>query len=302
MSRRRSLRHLIAIAAGGGLITLAVAITGITPVWLAVGPLLLVALDTIAYSTIVRSRLSPLGAALLRPASQVPGWGGSPYRSTLRAELRMARDELDLPFYRRFFWEVDVLRYYLPAVALPSLLSIVVGLGVTLVVAGTSGVASHPGAPVGIVLTSLGGIFLSTIALAYFALLRGPTIHYAASPVRWLQDEMDAAEDAMPLLVFSFSAELDAASVGALVTLAIPRSRGRALVTLDHKLLVTGSVSDLARLLDALPAHIPSARRAEVRVGRAEYPQDGTTPEALLSAATARLAPLDETDAGPAAS
>jgi hypothetical protein len=67
-------------------------------------------------------------------------------------------------------------------------------------------------------------------------------------------------------------------------------------VTLDHNLLVTGSDSDLAHLLAALPAHIPVARRAELRVSRADYPQDGTTPEALLSAAMARLAPLDEAE------
>jgi hypothetical protein len=98
--------------------------------------------------------------------------------------------------------------------------------------------------------------------------------------------------------MFSFPLQMDAAAIGALLTLATPRSRGHALATLDGKLLVTGSSSDLTRLVEALPAHLSLARRAEICVGRAEYPLDGTTSEGLLSAATARLTPIDESDLG----
>ena len=74
-SRRRSFPPRHSPAAGGGLITLAVAITSITPVWLAVGPLLLVILDTLAYSPSVRKRVSILAGPVGRRAgSSLLAW------------------------------------------------------------------------------------------------------------------------------------------------------------------------------------------------------------------------------------
>jgi hypothetical protein len=42
---------------------------------------------------------------------------------------------------------------------------------------------------------------------------------------------------------------------------------GRALLTLDHNLLVTGRNSDLARILAALPTYIPAAHRQPIAPG-----------------------------------
>jgi hypothetical protein len=297
MSRRRASRHLALVAVGSGLVTLTVAVTGTTPVWLAAGPLLLVILDTLIYSPMVRSRLSQLGAALHRSALPARVWGDPAYRSRLREELRMARRELDGSLPRRLLWELGVFRYFLPPYVAYRLLFPVLGAGLALVATGLAGFVSETAGPLGVALATVGGALL-TIALgsSVWDLVEGPSFHWADSPVPWLRDEIDASGATMPLLMFSFSDQSDPGIVSALMALAIPRSRGRALLTLDHNLLVTGSDSDLARILAALPAYIPAAHRARLLMSRADYPQDGTTPEALLSAAKGRLAPIDEAE------
>jgi hypothetical protein len=55
--KRRSLRHLGALASLSGLITLIVAVTAIDPAWFAVGPLLLALVDFLAFSPLLRHRL-----------------------------------------------------------------------------------------------------------------------------------------------------------------------------------------------------------------------------------------------------
>ncbi len=72
MSHRRSLRHLVALVAAGGLITLAVVVTGITPVWLAAGPLLLVIIDTLVYSPSVRMRVRDVAELVSRRGRSSP--------------------------------------------------------------------------------------------------------------------------------------------------------------------------------------------------------------------------------------
>jgi hypothetical protein len=58
MTSRRSLRHLGLLAVVCGAITLYVALSNADSVWLAVGPLLVGVIDSLAFSPLVSSRLA----------------------------------------------------------------------------------------------------------------------------------------------------------------------------------------------------------------------------------------------------
>ncbi len=268
MSRRRSLRHLTAIAAGSGLITLAVAITGVTPVWLAVGPLLLVTFDSIAYSPAVQSRAAALAAHLPRISLPLPAPEPDVAYSTMR--------------HSRFPWLLALLvplavaaAAYLVSAAPLAVLLALGGVLVAAVVAGLSLAAARayraPAMSVGGVIVSLGASFGSSSNPA----------------VPWLQEQLDAADSHLALAVLALPGPRSAATyVEALVRIA--RTTGVQVGKLSGiEFLLVASPDTVHAALSLLGEASP-APSAQVRVGEATYPQDGTSPTELLAKARQR--------------
>jgi hypothetical protein len=284
MSRRRSLRHLTAIAAGSGLITLAVAFTGITPVWLAVGPLLLVILDTLAYSPAVHSRAGALAARLPR------------------LSLPLRHMEPDAAFsmdrHSRLKWLLVVLTPVVIGVAVQLLptygwLAVVAGLG-PLAVLFVARALGHRLAALPAFLTALRG-YLADAHVYRDADVRPPF----PAPASWLDAELRAASRGLSIVVVSFAGPAPGGRLADVVA-ALAQSRGTHIHYLsDDEFLLVGepdavhaALSKLgqARLAAVQPGAEPPGRR--LAIGEALYPRDGERAAELIAKARQTMQPV----------
>ncbi len=270
---RRSLRHLAAIAAGGGLITLAVAITGINPAWLAVGPLLLVLIDTLAFSPVIRSRVAAAVARLSVPryAFRDSGFGHGPRgfdsrRDPLGSLLTTLAVALGLAAAVR----------YLPFYGWAALLGVVVVAGVLALVIPRF---------IGRFAFSF-GILPEPIATYQFRL------SFPGDPVLWLQEQLDAAGDGpLSIVVVTFAGPAPAGPLVAVVAVIAQAGTLHIHYLSDDEFLLVGAPHDVSAALSlfgvgaAAPAGRTERRPTPILTGEAVYPQDGISPDELLAKA-----------------
>jgi hypothetical protein len=271
---RRSLRHLAAIAVGGGFITLAVAITGIDPAWLAVGPLLLVLVDTLAFSPVIRSRVAAAIARLSNPryAFGPPGFGGRGFGSTgaprgsLLATLAVALGLAAAVYY---------LPFSVPFYGWAALLGVIVVAGVlALVVPRFTGRYAFSF-----------GVLPDPIAMSQFRL------SFPGDPVLWLQEQLDAVGDGpLSIVVVAFAGPAPAGPLVAMVTVIAQAGAPHIHYLSDDEFLLVGAPHDVSAALSIFGLGRLSVRPAGASVptiltGEAVYPQDGTSPDELLAKA-----------------
>jgi hypothetical protein len=276
MTRRRSLRHLAYVAAASGLVTLAVAVTGISPVWLAVGPLLLVLVDTLAFSPTVRRRLRAVAPA---PRRRLLSLAHTSY--------------IDLHMWK----------------SLPPIVLWVLGL-LALVTGVTTSVVYLPP----FVWASVLAVAVAVLVV-FFGLrprlegrfeVRVPSfrvthIGQEISPTRWLQSQLDAAgEGPLTVVVVAFDGPVPAGLLAdALAEVARHGARFHHLSA--NEFLLVGSSASIHSALSLLGlgrfrlklAGEPLGSVA-FDVGEALYPHDGSTAEQLIAKARqARRSPRD---------
>ncbi|HEY3944430.1 MAG TPA: hypothetical protein VGL78_04315 [Solirubrobacteraceae bacterium] len=276
---RRPLSHLVAIAGLSGLITLAVALTDADDVWLAVGPLLLVILDTLGFSPVVQSRARK-AARLLR--------GLAP------------------PKQRGFV--TDVSRRWHPAPASYSYRrgGLAVPLGIAALVLAI-GFGLNIQAPIWAFVTGNAvtlGIAALVIVLALSTLQIGVTsgMRYYKDPTPgwgppgpWLQDQLTAAGDSPRSIVVLKPTDITAPSL----TTACANVFSARLAQLHHlsetELLIVAKPEDLTAALSFFglgPMPLQPSERASA--GEVTYPKDGRDPDALIREARLRMAARDE--------
>lgn len=284
MTRRRSLRHLAYVAAASGLVTLAVAVIGISPVWLAVGPLLFVLADTLAFSPTVRRRLRAVALSASRRRSAPAD------RAAAAAEgvfyLRGSPSRRFVP------WALGLLALAASVAAsivyLPP--SVWVSLLATLVV-----------------------LFVISLRIERYE-FRAPPFRVGsapqvgltpslllASPTRWLQLQLDAAgAGPLTVVVVTFDGPVPAGLLAdALATVAHEGARFHHL-TANEFLLVGSSAAIHSALslfgLGRFRLTVAGEPLGSVAfdTGEALYPRDGTTAEQLIAKARqARRSPHD---------
>jgi hypothetical protein len=278
----------------GGVITLVVALTGASAVWLAVGPLALAVLDTLASSVTVRAaigrRAGGLVLGLLTPAplvhrryprrarEQEPIWSrpDALYRARVKIRHRAPAREhyLDLSRMGMWWW----VRLAVPILA-GLMVSAVAGLLAAEVVTSTA---------ITNAVAFVGTIF-AVVALQTAGAGWPPWKAWAAR--RWLHDRLKTRGSvALDVLVVAWTSDDETRGD----VLAAMSDAAEVLAVSDNELLVAGPhavVTSIESILTETPS--PTG----VCVGRAQAPADGHTALRLLRAARARRVPLTE---GPA--
>lgn len=254
-ARVSTLRH-VALAVGGGLITLAVLLTGITPVWLAVGPALLVSLDAIASS----------------PA--------------IRRQFRRVANSLDLPrrlgvFARRRSLIVEVVAS-LVAVAFGVALQV---LGHPIGAAASGFVAATLAVWLALLaLRPRNGLSLPAV---------GPSSALAEA---WLDRRLASlGDDTQTILLLILPAPLTSTLVLALGKFMADNPAVDAQAQPDNRVVATGRRDDLERLEATLlqaQADAPVRAFDPILTAFVAFPGDGRTSRSLLAVAATRLTPL----------
>lgn len=277
MSRRRSPSHLALVALGSGLITLAVAITRITPVWLAIGPLLLVILDTIVYSPTIRGRVRRLARAVTPEVS--------PPRLTPRLpEPEMARASFA---YRR-------------SPFLPLLSGLVAALGIA---AAVQFLPAHLWLILVGVIGLLGLLWVfSRRFVGNYELetsLYAPSIRFRSglglgppqTVAAWLAGHIShTGDEPLSVVVVSFEGPVPVGELAGRVA-SIARAGGHIHSLSVDEFLIVGDRHDVKEALSLFglgwlnirPTGEPPS--TGLLVGEAEYPRDGSTPDELIAKA-----------------
>jgi hypothetical protein len=283
---RRSLFHLFAAAGLSGLITLAVAVTDADDVWLAVGPLLLVILDTLAFSPVIQSHAR-------KAARRIPGLAPPKPRGFVadlgpRHAPRHARYAPASYSYSGFRWALPlavliasglVVNFHAPIWGFVTDNAVAVGLAALTAVA------------LALVLALLERGGLSGVRHSFdieFEPGRGP-----AGP--WLQDQLTTAGDSPLSIVVIKPADPSSPSL----TTAFAKVAGTKVGQLHYlsatELLLVATPDKLRFALSFLglvPSPLQPAQPA--RMGEVTYPDDGRDPDALIRQARLRLAQSSE--------
>jgi hypothetical protein len=276
---RRSLSHLFAVAGVSGLVTLAVALTDADDVWLAVGPLLLVILDTLAFSPVVQSharkaarRISGLGPpkprGFVATVSPRPSYAPASYSYS---GLRWA-------------WPLAVLvavglvvNFHAPIWAFVTANTLTLGLAAVVIVALT--------------LTALGVGALSDARRSLAADLepgRGPV-----GP--WLQHQLKAAGESPLSIVVLKAADISAPALTAACADVIRDDVAQLhYLSATEILLVAKPENVRAAVAHFRRGPSPLQPAEPPRMGEVTYPDDGRNPAALIRQARLRLAERSE--------
>ncbi|HXQ00295.1 MAG TPA: hypothetical protein VN845_09565 [Solirubrobacteraceae bacterium] len=279
---RRSLSHLFAVAGVSGLITLAVAVTDADDVWLAVGPLLLVILDTLAFSPVVQSHAR-------RAARWIPGMAPPKPRGFV-ADFSSRQAG-----YAPASYSYSGLRW-----ALPLAVVIVVGLvanfnapiwGFVNGNAVAVGLAAFVGVAFALALATLEMGVLSSVRDSHDTALepgRGP-----AAP--WLQHQLTAAGDSPLSIVVIKPADISAPALPTACANVIRTKVGQVHYLSETEILLVATPDYLRSALSFFglgPSPLQPAQPA--RMGEVTYPDDGRDPDALIRQARLRLAQSSE--------
>ncbi len=285
---RRSLPHLTAIAGLSGLITLVVAVVpGVSPVWIAVGPLLLVVIDTFAFSPVFEVRVKGAVGWLARIAQAGFGWlSDTPFVSQ---EYAARWDLGDAYMLRRR----SMLRR---AAGLLVVVGLAVAFGGSVWSPVWSFVKAHAiaGGAVLWFIAMLGVLYVMVKLRMAYMRVRARSVSADATEVeQWLQRQLDANRDTPRSVVLVASSEPVAPSaVAALGASSAVRSYGGVLMLSRYEILIVGTGDELDRLLPRIYREFGREGAPAVLAGRSEYPASGRLPENLIGLARSRLAPV----------
>jgi hypothetical protein len=274
MTLRLSTRHCAALAVGGGFITLAVVLLRISPVWLAVGPALLAALDAVVSSPVLGL---PTAAAVGR----------------LLGRPRVVRRLWPLRVYdylpsRAAFVLVSVAVASVAVQFLPFWLGVLVIVGVVLVASALVGRLKPSRIPERLYVPPTG----ESAREAAHRLSPSIRVGGRLPAVPWLERQLAAAGDApLAVAVYAYDDRMPAGLLADAVAF-LASVRGVAVHYLsDDEFLLVGAPSAV---------HFAQGHRIEVlirgeprppqpSIGEVVYPADGTDAAALIARARAKL-------------
>ncbi len=279
---RRSLSHLFAVAGLSGLITLAVAVTDADDVWLAVGPLLLVILDALAFSPVVQSHAR-------KAARRIPGLAPPKPRGFVADfSPRHAR-------YAPASYSYGGLRWALS-------LAVLIAIGLVV----------HFQAPIWEVVTAntlpLGLAAFLAVAFAVALATMEMGFHSGArywrdtelAPARgpagpWLQDQLTAADDSPLSIVVIKPAAVSAPSITTACANVIRAQVAQLHYLSETEILLVTKPENLRAALSPF-SHGPLSLQPALsaHMGEVTYPDDGRDPDALIQKARLRLAERSE--------